>query len=167
MSRCIVHLTDAVVFSGALRVRALQRSFSKQTRSDELYGEQRGTHAAGISADGCLSARVSVCACADGACAAQVIQSQEKISRLEQEKEHWLLEAQLGQVRLQKEIQRIAQLEAQVADGRIAETHGAADGPEPTCADAPEPVQDSSVVSETQTHVQMVNQRDGNGSLMG
>ncbi|RXN03504.1 phosphatase 1 regulatory subunit 21 [Labeo rohita] len=78
----------------------------------------------------------------------QVIQSQEKISRLEQEKEHWLLEAQLGQVRLQKEIQRIAQLEAQVADGRIAETHGAADGPEPTCADAPEPVQDSSVVSQ-------------------
>lgn len=42
-------------------------------------------------------------------------QSQEKIARLEQEKEHWLLEAQLGKVRLEKENQRIADLEAQLA----------------------------------------------------
>lgn len=42
-------------------------------------------------------------------------QSQEKIARLEQEKEHWLLEAQLGKVRLEKENQRIAELEAQLA----------------------------------------------------
>lgn len=76
----------------------------------------------------------------------QVAQSQEKISRLEQEKEHWLLEAQLGQVRLQKEIQRIAQLEAQITTGGPAETHGAADGPDPECADAPEPLQDTSVI---------------------
>ncbi|XP_043111099.1 protein phosphatase 1 regulatory subunit 21 isoform X3 [Puntigrus tetrazona] len=76
----------------------------------------------------------------------QVAQSQEKMSRLEQEKEHWLLEAQLGQVRLQKEIQRIAQLEAQIAAGHPEETHGAADGPDPECADAPEPVQDSSLI---------------------
>uniref|UniRef100_A0A673KLI0 Uncharacterized protein n=1 Tax=Sinocyclocheilus rhinocerous TaxID=307959 RepID=A0A673KLI0_9TELE len=76
----------------------------------------------------------------------QVAQSQEKISRLEQEKEHWLLEAQLGQVRLQKETQRIAQLEAQITDGGPAETHSAADGPDPECADAPEPLQDSSVI---------------------
>uniref|UniRef100_A0A673IBB1 Protein phosphatase 1 regulatory subunit 21 six-helix bundle domain-containing protein n=1 Tax=Sinocyclocheilus rhinocerous TaxID=307959 RepID=A0A673IBB1_9TELE len=82
----------------------------------------------------------------------QVAQSQEKISRLEQEKEHWLLEAQLGQVRLQKETQRIAQLEAQITDGGPAETHSAADGPDPECADAPEPLQDSSVVSDTHTH---------------
>uniref|UniRef100_W5LMG4 Protein phosphatase 1 regulatory subunit 21 n=1 Tax=Astyanax mexicanus TaxID=7994 RepID=W5LMG4_ASTMX len=41
----------------------------------------------------------------------QVQQSQEKIARLEQEKEHWLLEAQLGRVRLEKESQRIAELE--------------------------------------------------------
>uniref|UniRef100_A0A8C1N7W7 Protein phosphatase 1 regulatory subunit 21 n=1 Tax=Cyprinus carpio TaxID=7962 RepID=A0A8C1N7W7_CYPCA len=77
----------------------------------------------------------------------QVAQSQEKISRLEQEKEHWLLEAQLGQVRLQKEIQRIAQLEAQITTGHPPETHSAADGPDPMCADAPEPLQDTSVVS--------------------
>ncbi|XP_058652933.1 protein phosphatase 1 regulatory subunit 21 isoform X2 [Onychostoma macrolepis] len=76
----------------------------------------------------------------------QVAQSQEKISRLEQEKEHWLLEAQLGQVRLQKEIQRIAQLEAQITTGCPAETHSAADSPEPVCADAPEPVQDASII---------------------
>uniref|UniRef100_A0A3B3RCL3 Protein phosphatase 1 regulatory subunit 21 n=1 Tax=Paramormyrops kingsleyae TaxID=1676925 RepID=A0A3B3RCL3_9TELE len=45
----------------------------------------------------------------------QVQQSQEKIARLEQEKEHWLLEAQLGRVRLEKENQRISQLEAQLS----------------------------------------------------
>lgn len=42
-------------------------------------------------------------------------QSLEKIARLEQEKEHWLLEAQLGKVRLEKENQRIADLDAQLA----------------------------------------------------
>lgn len=46
--------------------------------------------------------------------AQQVQQSLEKISRLEQEKEHWLLEAQLGKVRLEKENQRIAELETQL-----------------------------------------------------
>lgn len=45
----------------------------------------------------------------------QVQQSLEKIARLEQEKEHWLLEAQLGKVRLEKESQRITDLEAQLA----------------------------------------------------
>ncbi|XP_031434974.1 protein phosphatase 1 regulatory subunit 21 isoform X2 [Clupea harengus] len=45
----------------------------------------------------------------------QVLQSQEKMARLEQEKEHWLLEAQLGRVRLEKETQRITELEAQLS----------------------------------------------------
>ncbi|KAJ7987520.1 hypothetical protein DPEC_G00327350 [Dallia pectoralis] len=45
----------------------------------------------------------------------QVVASQEKIARLEQEKEHWLLEAQLGKVRLEKESQRILDLEAQLS----------------------------------------------------
>ncbi|KAF7686976.1 protein phosphatase 1 regulatory subunit 21 [Silurus meridionalis] len=49
----------------------------------------------------------------------QVQQSQEKIARLEQEKEHWLLEAQLGRVRLEKENQRIAELEV-----RLSSVHG-------------------------------------------
>uniref|UniRef100_A0A3Q2DVR6 Protein phosphatase 1 regulatory subunit 21 n=1 Tax=Cyprinodon variegatus TaxID=28743 RepID=A0A3Q2DVR6_CYPVA len=66
----------------------------------------------------------------------QVQQSLEKITRLEQEKEHWLLEAQLGKVRLEKENQRIADLEAQLAaalggspssqtaaDSRLTQTH--------------------------------------------
>uniref|UniRef100_A0A4W4EBM7 Protein phosphatase 1 regulatory subunit 21 n=1 Tax=Electrophorus electricus TaxID=8005 RepID=A0A4W4EBM7_ELEEL len=49
----------------------------------------------------------------------QVQQSQEKIARLEQEKEHWLLEAQLGRVRLEKESKRMAQLEARLSDGLL------------------------------------------------
>uniref|UniRef100_A0A4X1SEP9 Protein phosphatase 1 regulatory subunit 21 n=1 Tax=Sus scrofa TaxID=9823 RepID=A0A4X1SEP9_PIG len=38
----------------------------------------------------------------------QVQQSLEKISKLEQEKEHWMLEAQLAKIKLEKENQRIA-----------------------------------------------------------
>ncbi|XP_029553506.1 protein phosphatase 1 regulatory subunit 21 [Salmo trutta] len=45
----------------------------------------------------------------------QVVASQEKIARLEQEKEHWLLETQLGRVRLEKESQRIQDLETQLS----------------------------------------------------
>uniref|UniRef100_A0A6Q2WX15 Protein phosphatase 1 regulatory subunit 21 n=1 Tax=Esox lucius TaxID=8010 RepID=A0A6Q2WX15_ESOLU len=48
----------------------------------------------------------------------QVVASQEKIARLEQEKEHWLLEAQLGGVRLEKESQRIQELEAQLSSAQ-------------------------------------------------
>uniref|UniRef100_A0A8D1N747 Protein phosphatase 1 regulatory subunit 21 n=1 Tax=Sus scrofa TaxID=9823 RepID=A0A8D1N747_PIG len=40
--------------------------------------------------------------------AQQVQQSLEKISKLEQEKEHWMLEAQLAKIKLEKENQRIA-----------------------------------------------------------
>ncbi|XP_035982027.1 protein phosphatase 1 regulatory subunit 21 [Fundulus heteroclitus] len=60
----------------------------------------------------------------------QVQQSLEKIGRLEQEKEHWLLEAQLGKVRLEKENQRIADLEAQLAAalGGSLSSQAAADG---------------------------------------
>uniref|UniRef100_A0A8C7KJG9 Protein phosphatase 1 regulatory subunit 21 n=1 Tax=Oncorhynchus kisutch TaxID=8019 RepID=A0A8C7KJG9_ONCKI len=45
----------------------------------------------------------------------KVVASQEKIARLEQEKEHWLLETQLGRVRLEKESQRIQDLETQLS----------------------------------------------------
>ena len=51
-------------------------------------------------------------------------QSQDKIARLEQEKEHWLLEAQLGKVRLEKESQRIGELEAQLAAAGAAARGG-------------------------------------------
>nr|XP_004660206.1 protein phosphatase 1 regulatory subunit 21 [Jaculus jaculus] len=39
----------------------------------------------------------------------QVQQSLEKISKLEQEKEHWMLEAQLARIKLEKENQRLAE----------------------------------------------------------
>ncbi|XP_078413353.1 protein phosphatase 1 regulatory subunit 21 isoform X1 [Cetorhinus maximus] len=43
----------------------------------------------------------------------QVQQSQEKIAKLEQEKEHWMLEAQLAKIKLEKENQRLIELESQ------------------------------------------------------
>ncbi|XP_078085777.1 protein phosphatase 1 regulatory subunit 21 isoform X2 [Mustelus asterias] len=43
----------------------------------------------------------------------QVQQSQEKIAKLEQEKEHWMLEAQLAKIKLEKENQRLIDLESQ------------------------------------------------------
>ncbi|CAH1263624.1 PPP1R21 [Branchiostoma lanceolatum] len=43
--------------------------------------------------------------------AQQLTTAQEKIRGLEQEKEHWMLEAQLLQVRLEKETKRVSQLE--------------------------------------------------------
>ncbi|XP_035386050.1 protein phosphatase 1 regulatory subunit 21 isoform X2 [Electrophorus electricus] len=59
----------------------------------------------------------------------RVQQSQEKIARLEQEKEHWLLEAQLGRVRLEKESKRMAQLEARLS------AHLSEDAPRPSPQD--------------------------------
>ncbi|KAL0983855.1 hypothetical protein UPYG_G00133780 [Umbra pygmaea] len=56
----------------------------------------------------------------------QVAASQEKIARLEQEKEHWLLEAQLGRVRLEKESQRIQDLEAQLCTAQGGGSPGSA-----------------------------------------
>lgn len=66
----------------------------------------------------------------------QVQLSQEKIARLEQEKEHWLLEAQLGKVRLEKENQRIADLESQLAAALGG--GGAAGTPTPAVTLAPD-----------------------------
>ncbi|XP_075874922.1 protein phosphatase 1 regulatory subunit 21 isoform X2 [Nelusetta ayraudi] len=68
----------------------------------------------------------------------QVQQSQEKIARLEQEKEHWLLEAQLGKVRLEKENQRIADLESQLA----AALGGGVSPPTLAAAASPAPAQE-------------------------
>ncbi|KAM6220776.1 protein phosphatase 1 regulatory subunit 21 isoform 2-T2 [Rhynchocyon petersi] len=52
--------------------------------------------------------------------AQQVQQSLEKISRLEQEKEHWMLEAQLAKVKLEKENQRIADKLRSTGSGQAA-----------------------------------------------
>nr|XP_032812128.1 protein phosphatase 1 regulatory subunit 21 isoform X1 [Petromyzon marinus]XP_032812129.1 protein phosphatase 1 regulatory subunit 21 isoform X1 [Petromyzon marinus] len=46
--------------------------------------------------------------------AQQVLQTQEKLLRLEQEKEHWLLETQLAQARFEKETARCRQLETRL-----------------------------------------------------
>lgn len=70
-------------------------------------------------------------------------QSQEKIARLEQEKEHWLLEAQLGKVRLEKENQRIADLESQLA----AALGGGASPPTLAAAASPAPAQEEAEVA--------------------
>ncbi|KAM6220778.1 protein phosphatase 1 regulatory subunit 21 isoform 4-T4 [Rhynchocyon petersi] len=50
----------------------------------------------------------------------KVQQSLEKISRLEQEKEHWMLEAQLAKVKLEKENQRIADKLRSTGSGQAA-----------------------------------------------
>uniref|UniRef100_A0A3Q2H2R1 Protein phosphatase 1 regulatory subunit 21 n=1 Tax=Equus caballus TaxID=9796 RepID=A0A3Q2H2R1_HORSE len=50
----------------------------------------------------------------------QVQQSLEKISKLEQEKEHWMLEAQLAKIKLEKENQRIADKLKSASSGQVA-----------------------------------------------
>ncbi|XP_012873461.1 PREDICTED: protein phosphatase 1 regulatory subunit 21 isoform X2 [Dipodomys ordii] len=52
--------------------------------------------------------------------AQQVQQSLEKISKLEQEKEHWMLEAQLAKIKLEKENQRIADKLKNASSGQVA-----------------------------------------------
>ncbi|XP_055970749.1 protein phosphatase 1 regulatory subunit 21 [Sorex fumeus] len=52
--------------------------------------------------------------------AQQVQQSLEKISKLEQEKEHWMLEAQLAKIKLEKENQRIADKLKSTSGGQVA-----------------------------------------------
>lgn len=76
----------------------------------------------------------------------QVLQTQEKISRLEQEKEHWLLEAQLGQVRLEKENQRIAQLEAQVSGVVGSHSRSSSESSKTGRTESTELIQDTSMV---------------------
>lgn len=73
----------------------------------------------------------------------QVQQSQEKIARLEQEKEHWLLEAQLGRVRLEKENQRIAELETRLSSA-LGEVVAAPTQADPVSTGPAEPEQEAS-----------------------
>lgn len=51
--------------------------------------------------------------------AQQVQQSLEKISKLEQEKEHWMLEAQLAKIKLEKENQRIVDKLRSTSSGQL------------------------------------------------
>lgn len=49
----------------------------------------------------------------------KVQQSLEKISKLEQEKEHWMLEAQLAKIKLEKENQRIVDKLRSTSSGQL------------------------------------------------
>ncbi|XP_029449252.1 protein phosphatase 1 regulatory subunit 21 isoform X2 [Rhinatrema bivittatum] len=53
--------------------------------------------------------------------AQQVQQSLEKIAKLEQEKEHWMLEAQLAKIRLEKENQRMVDVLKSTGGGQLVE----------------------------------------------
>jgi protein phosphatase 1 regulatory subunit 21 len=84
----------------------------------------------------------------------KVQQSLEKISKLEQEKEHWMLEAQLAKIKLEKENQRIADKLKSASSGQLvgpAQENAVvshATGQEEAAAKAvSEPIQSTSLVS--------------------
>lgn len=52
----------------------------------------------------------------------KVQQSLEKIAKLEQEKEHWMLEAQLAKIRLEKENKKVANKLKNSGNGQLIET---------------------------------------------
>ncbi|XP_023413022.1 protein phosphatase 1 regulatory subunit 21 isoform X5 [Loxodonta africana] len=85
--------------------------------------------------------------------AQQVQQSLEKISKLEQEKEHWMLEAQLAKIKLEKENQRIADKLKSTGSGQLVglapETAAVLHAPgqeEAAAKTGPEPVQSTSLI---------------------
>lgn len=78
----------------------------------------------------------------------------EKISKLEQEKEHWMLEAQLARIKLEKENQRMADRLRSASSAQLLglaqenATVSIASGQEEAAAKAlTEPVQSTSLVS--------------------
>uniref|UniRef100_F6PRQ5 Protein phosphatase 1 regulatory subunit 21 n=1 Tax=Callithrix jacchus TaxID=9483 RepID=F6PRQ5_CALJA len=85
--------------------------------------------------------------------AQQVQQSLEKISKLEQEKEHWMLEAQLAKIKLEKENQRIADKLRSTSSGQLvglaqenAAVSNAAGQDEATAKAMSEPIQSTSLI---------------------
>ncbi|XP_063505459.1 protein phosphatase 1 regulatory subunit 21 isoform X3 [Pongo pygmaeus] len=85
--------------------------------------------------------------------AQQVQQSLEKISKLEQEKEHWMLEAQLAKIKLEKENQRIADKLKNTGSAQLvglaqenAAVSNAAGQDEATAKAVLEPIQSTSVI---------------------
>ncbi|KAL0621207.1 Protein phosphatase 1 regulatory subunit 21 [Plecturocebus cupreus] len=85
--------------------------------------------------------------------AQQVQQSLEKISKLEQEKEHWMLEAQLAKIKLEKENQRIADKLKSTSSGQLvglaqenAAMSNAAGQDEVTAKAVSEPIQSTSLI---------------------
>ncbi|KAK2092471.1 hypothetical protein P7K49_028999 [Saguinus oedipus] len=91
--------------------------------------------------------------------AQQVQQSLEKISKLEQEKEHWMLEAQLAKIKLEKENQRIADKLKSTSSGQLvglaqenAAVSNAAGQDEATAKAVSEPIQSTSLESSILTY---------------
>ncbi|KAK1333087.1 hypothetical protein QTO34_006621 [Cnephaeus nilssonii] len=94
--------------------------------------------------------------------AQQVQQSLEKISKLEQEKEHWMLEAQLAKIKLEKENQRIADKLKSTSSGQVAglaqenaSVVNASDQEE-TAKAVPEPVHSTSVVPDVESREDLI-----------
>ncbi|XP_006880970.1 PREDICTED: protein phosphatase 1 regulatory subunit 21 isoform X2 [Elephantulus edwardii] len=93
----------------------------------------------------------------------KVQQSLEKISKLEQEKEHWMLEAQLAKVKLEKENQRIADKLKSTGNGQLTglaqdstalpSTPGQDDVAART---AQEPVQSTSLVPDVESREDLI-----------
>uniref|UniRef100_A0A8C6DAQ8 Protein phosphatase 1 regulatory subunit 21 n=1 Tax=Moschus moschiferus TaxID=68415 RepID=A0A8C6DAQ8_MOSMO len=93
----------------------------------------------------------------------KVQQSLEKISKLEQEKEHWMLEAQLAKIKLEKENQRIADKLKSTSSGQVvgvAQERAAvvtAVGQEEAAAKAvPEPVHSTSEAPDVESREDLI-----------
>ncbi|KAM5293003.1 protein phosphatase 1 regulatory subunit 21 isoform 3-T3 [Ctenodactylus gundi] len=83
--------------------------------------------------------------------AQQVQQSLEKISKLEQEKEHWMLEAQLAKVKLERGTQRLADT---LRSG--GQQEGAAPGPGAPAHAHAEPAQQSASVPDAESREDLI-----------
>uniref|UniRef100_A0A7N9CVD4 Protein phosphatase 1 regulatory subunit 21 n=1 Tax=Macaca fascicularis TaxID=9541 RepID=A0A7N9CVD4_MACFA len=95
--------------------------------------------------------------------AQQVQQSLEKISKLEQEKEHWMLEAQLAKIKLEKENQRIADKLKNTSSGQLvglaqenAAVSNAAGQDEATAKAVSEPIQSTSLVPDVESREDLI-----------
>ncbi|XP_050002042.1 protein phosphatase 1 regulatory subunit 21 isoform X2 [Alexandromys fortis] len=92
--------------------------------------------------------------------AQQVQQSLEKISKLEQEKEHWMLEAQLARIKLEKENQRMADRLRSTSGAQLAQENAAAataPSQEEGAAKVPaEPLQSTSLVPDVESREDLI-----------
>ncbi|XP_025210640.1 protein phosphatase 1 regulatory subunit 21 isoform X3 [Theropithecus gelada] len=93
----------------------------------------------------------------------KVQQSLEKISKLEQEKEHWMLEAQLAKIKLEKENQRIADKLKNTSSGQLvglaqenAAVSNAAGQDEATAKAVSEPIQSTSLVPDVESREDLI-----------
>ncbi|PNI48097.1 PPP1R21 isoform 2 [Pan troglodytes] len=93
----------------------------------------------------------------------KVQQSLEKISKLEQEKEHWMLEAQLAKIKLEKENQRIADKLKNTGSAQLvglsqenAAVSNTAGQDEATAKAVLEPIQSTSLVPDVESREDLI-----------